>query len=400
MRYRRPARPIEGTPAFGTYAMFSADETIFAGHPFSTIGTAAHMRSHLRAAGRALLQPQVLDIYKYAERSDPDCRELVLGRETQGLPRGSIRVFYINGDEASGALKRLNDLGEPVSDGFNIVVPFWELPHYPREWAEQLNRFDAVWASSEFIRESLRTAGIEAPVVGGSVEIAAKPFLSRRRFQIRESAFAFLTFFDTTSFATRKNPQAVLDMFAQLKKRKPLDDLQLILKVKSGDANAAELARRFEGEGVMVISEPLTNFETESLVAAVDCFVSLHRSEGFCRGAGEAMSLGRLAMGTGWSVNVDFMSSGNSLLVNYALVPVGEDQYPHWRGQHWAEPDIDHAVHLAIRAIDDASWRESLTQQARMDIISSHGDTAIGLKILRELEAVASRSSARGTCSP
>lgn len=380
--------------------MFSADEAIFAGHPFSTIGTAAHMRSHLRAAQRALLQPRVLDIYKYAERSDPDCRELALGHETQTLARETIRVFYINGDEAPGVLKRLDELGEPVSDGYNIVVPFWELPHYPREWADQLNRFDAVWASSRFIQDSLRTAGIEAPLVGGSVEIAAKPFLSRRRFRIRESAFAFLTFFDATSFATRKNPQGVLDMFRQLRKRKPLDDLQLILKVKSGDANATELARQYEGEGVLVISEPLGNFETESLVAAADCFVSLHRSEGFCRGAGEAMGLGRLAMGTGWSGNVDFMSSGNSLLVDYALTPVGEDQYPHWRGQHWAEPDIDHAVHLAIRAIDDAPWRETLTRQARLDILSSHGDRAVGLQILRELEAAAGRATARRNAGP
>ena len=96
--------------------MFAADEAICAGHPFSTIGTAAHMRSHLRAAQRALLQPRVLDIYKYAERSDPDCRELLLGRETQSLTPGSIRVFYINGDEAklpryiSGVLARLQEV--------------------------------------------------------------------------------------------------------------------------------------------------------------------------------------------------------------------------------------------------------------------------------------------------
>ena len=48
----------------------------------------------------------------------------------------------------------------------------------------------------------------------------------------------------------------------------------------------------------------------QSLINACDCFVSLHRSEGFGRGLGEAMALGRLALGTGWSGNVDFMTAG------------------------------------------------------------------------------------------
>ena len=71
--------------------------------------------------------------------------------------------------------------------------------------------------------------------------------------------------------------------------------------------------------------------------------MSLHRAEGFGRGLGEAMALGRLALGTGWSGNVDFMTEKNSLLVRHRMVKLKRDEYPHWQGQSWAEPDLDHA---------------------------------------------------------
>ena len=52
-------------------------------------------------------------------------------------------------------------------------------------------------------------------------------------------------------------------------------------------------------------------------------------------------------MGTGWSGNVDFMTPANSLFVDYELVKLKRDDYPHWQGQSWAEPKLEHALDAA-----------------------------------------------------
>ena len=128
--------------------------------------------------------------------------------------------------------------------------------------------------------------------------------------------------------------------------------------------------------------------EMRSLINACDCFVSLHRAEGFGRGTGEAMFLGRLAMATGWSGNLDYMTSENSLLVNHRLVPVGDGQYPFAKGQVWAEPDLDHAVTLIESMLDDRARARMIAARGRSDIRLGHNFRAVGIRILDRLTEI------------
>ena len=67
-----------------------------------------------------------------------------------------------------------------------------------------------------------------------------------------------------------------------------------------------------------------------------DCFLSLHRSEGFGRGPAEAMFFGKPVIATGWSGNMDYMAPGTAFPVRYRLLPVGRGAYPFADGQVWA----------------------------------------------------------------
>jgi glycosyltransferase involved in cell wall biosynthesis len=133
-----------------------------------------------------------------------------------------------------------------------------------------------------------------------------------------------------------------------------------------------------------------------SLINACDCFVSLHRAEGFGRGPGEAMALGRLAMATGWSGNVDFMTAGNALLVNHAMVELAPDDYPHGQGQAWADPDIAHACALLRPVLDDPARGGAIARRGRAEVLLSHGNRAVGLRILARLERIAAASAGFG----
>jgi len=368
--------------------MSTAEESpvLFLGHPFSSIGKGQELRSNLQALLSLDERAQCLDIYGHATRTDAAHRALILPIETRRTD-ARLRIFHINGDEVQPALAHLDLDDAAMASARNVIVPAWELPRYPAEWAEALRRFDEVWAISSFVAEGLQAAGVPSHHIGQSAQLAPGPLLSRRSFGIRESAFVFLAFADASSYLTRKNPEAAVALFRNLRASRPFDDIQLVLKVKRSEEAlgplpfAVDLAR----DDVVLIDGLLDEQQQYSLIAQADCLVSLHRAEGFGRGLAEAMGLGCLALGTGWSGNMDFMSEENSLPVGYSLVPVNSGEYPHGAGQQWAEPDADHALWLAQRALDDQPSMTRLREQARTDILLKAGNRAVGLRMLNRM---------------
>jgi glycosyltransferase involved in cell wall biosynthesis len=107
---------------------------------------------------------------------------------------------------------------------------------------------------------------------------------------------------------------------------------------------------------ILVLEGDFPRADMLELIAACDCFVSLHRSEGFGRVLAEALSLGRPVVATYWSGNVDFADLGQQYLVEGALVPLQPGDYPTGDGQHWAEPDFEASV-AALRAAREDCFR-------------------------------------------
>jgi hypothetical protein len=363
------------------------------GHPYAPIGMGEQMRSHVQACNAVRLHHRVFDIFRYAQRTDAAHVRLLAELERDDVPAG-IRIFHINADEVERVIAAFEERGNSFADGHNIVVPAWELPAYPKEWALQLRRFDEVWALSRFIAESLATAGQQSHLVGQAVELEPGPCLPRRYFGIRESAFVLLNFFDLSSYSSRKNPDAVLALFERIRRDEPFCDVQLVLKVKDRERGAEEWAAKLKPDAqTKVIATPLDTFGVKSLINACDCFVSLHRSEGFGRGLGEAMALGRLAMATGWSGNMDFMTADNSLLVQHEMLKLKRDDYPHWRGQSWADPSIDHALALLRPVLADPTRGRAIAERGQAEVLRSHGNRVVGLRILARLQQIVTEST-------
>jgi hypothetical protein len=353
------------------------------GHPFATVGMGEQLRSYIAACQSVHLTFKVLDIFRFAARSDPSHCNLVERFEIDAPP-GGLRIFHVNGDEVAQAIKAFERRGGDFANGYNIIVPAWELPKYPVKWAKQLRKFNEVWALSHFIEKSLTTAGISSTYIGQPIEVPVGYFFPRKYFGIRESAFVLLHFLDLSSFSSRKNPEAVLSMFESLRQRREFSDIQLILKAKNGDADAEDwlLPIRRRVPEAHLLAKPMSALETRSLINCCDCFVSLHRAEGFGRCTGEAMFLGRLALATSWSGNLDYMTKENSLLVDHKLVPVGAREYPFGKGQVWAEADVGHAVDLLDSAIRDPAWARTVAATGRRDVRLNHGFRAVGLRVL------------------
>ena len=130
------------------------------------------------------------------------------------------------------------------------------------------------------------------------------------------------------------------------------------------------------GELGPVVDEVLSRARAFGFIQMCDCFVSLHRAEGFGLCLAEAMLMGKPVIATNYSGNLAFMHSGNSLLVDYTLAEIVEDNPIYKKGNHWAEPSIDHATELmrycynnpaeaaALGAVGQAEAKQKLSFKA------------------------------------
>lgn len=372
--------------------------TVLAGHPFAPIGMGEHVRSAFRAFESAGMQTRLFDIYGMNDRDDPDFETAFADKLTDRLSR-RLNIFHINGDEIELALSHRADPN--FNEAYNIIYPAWELSKYPAPWAKQLERFDEIWAPSEFIRASIQKAVSKTKTVVHmplAVDVHLSSFMTRRALGLPEHGFIYLFFFDYSSYMSRKNPFAVLEAFRRLVARHPNAPLYLVMKHKGGKPDAAD-AKAFDEivnalrDQIIVIDRTLKDNEVRNLMRAANAFVSLHRSEGFGRGLAEAMGLGVPAIGTGYSGNLDFMTPETSLLVDYDLKRLKPNEYPFAEGQEWAEPRIDHAVDLMEKVWVDPAFVHQLTARARRHLMTFFSPLATGLRYVERVETIMKASS-------
>jgi glycosyltransferase involved in cell wall biosynthesis len=160
-------------------------------------------------------------------------------------------------------------------------------------------------------------------------------------------------------------------------------------------AHLADLAKA--DPRITLLTGYLSRQDLWTLMASIDCFVSLHRAEGFGLGMAEAMACGKAVIATPWSGNVDFTRVENALLVDYALVELDRDLGPYRRGQRWAEPDVASAAHAMRRIAESRELRERLGERGRLTVAREISPEALAPLVdtrLRTLYALL-RASAR-----
>ena len=360
-----------------------------AGHPYAPIGMGEQARNCFRALKAVDVPVNMLDIYRHYPKPDPDfAAEFGSSLTRQLSPH--LNIFNINGDEVEPVMRHLDDPN--FEKAYNIVFPAWELESYPAEWGARLNRFDEVWTPSSFVAESV-SKSVNVPVVPMNLAVSPKlsSFLTRRALGLPEHAFLFLFFFDFSSYSSRKNPTAVIEAFKKAVAKEPKARMHLVLKAKGEPADKTQMAslqRAIESHAdqITVVDRTLSANETYNLIRNVDCFVSLHRSEGFGLGLAEAMALGTPVIATGWSGNMDFMSDETAFLVEHDFVEVKRGEYPFGDGQRWADPNIPDAADKMGHVWQERDAGLAKARCASREITRLLSPRAIGLRFLERLE--------------
>jgi glycosyltransferase involved in cell wall biosynthesis len=279
-----------------------------------------------------------------------------------------------------------------LGDRYVIGNWFWELPEWPDEWLAEFEFTDEVWAASRFIRDAV---SLKSPVpvvrIPPVVRLSHTKQFSRRQLGLPERRYLFLAMFDTKSVLERKNPLGTLRAFKQAFPGTD-ESVGLIMKFNNPDdqqpvmqALRAEMAGR---ENVFMLDHVMDRDELNSLIRVSDCFVSLHRAEGFGLGPAEAMSMGKPSIMTNWSGNTDYMTPDNSMGVDYELVKLGQDYGSYKAHQHWAEPDLEQAAYWMKTIVQDAELRQRIGGRAQETINSEFSPEAVGRLIQTRLDHI------------
>lgn len=286
----------------------------------------------------------------------------------------NVNLICVNADELPNFAQRVGR--QFFEDHYTIGLWAWELEEFPDSFSHSFSFLDEIWSISSFSQRAIarRTTkpvySFPLPIVEPSV----KEGVTRAQLGL-DDRFTFLFCFDFLSIFERKNPLGTIDAFC--KAFGPGEGPVLVIKVVNGDLDKINLERLRFAVGsrpdISIMDGYLEPEVNAALMASCDCYVSLHRSEGFGLTLAEALALGKPVVATGYSGNLDFMTPETSYLVPWrpGRVPSGCGPYP--EGARWAEPDLDAAAQILRQVYEAPSQAAEVGRRAREHVLNKHG---------------------------
>lgn len=313
----------------------------------------------------------------------------------------AINILHLNAESIPIAPMYLDK--NLFENAYNIGYFFWELPQVPAVHRLAIEMLDEIWVSSKYNQDTY--SGLtDRPVVkiGMAVETLPSNLIEksqiRRQYGIPEASFVFLTTFDSYSFLKRKNPadtiKAFLGAFANTD-----DNVCLVIKTHNfaaalGEVRAQSLVREIydlvkNESRIVVIDETIAYHTLISLKSAADCYVTLHRSEGWGFGAIEAMQLGLPVISTAFSGNLEFCTAETALNVNYEKRYLDRDDYIFVTpGDFWADADVGQASAFMRRVFEEPEIYKKVGLTAKIFVESNFSPPVIGKNMKQRLDEI------------
>ncbi len=360
---------------------------LLVGYPRGEFGIGSLLRLPALAFKEAEIPFGVFDFNPSSQASQNDNR---LDEWLTHLPEYSVNIFCIGADQLP-LLKKI--LGKQFFQGhYNILYGAWELSRLPEQLTGCLQGINEIWAMSSFMGQMFRRStslpvhDLQLPIVTYQSES-----ICPSQLQIPKNNFVFLFMFDFDSHVARKNPEAVIEAFKLAFPGLSSIPVTLVIKSINGERHEKERNRLKNKIGcdsrILQIHEVLPHSINTALMKCCDCYVSLHRSEGFGLTMAEAMLLGKPVITTGYSGNMDFTTTETALLVDYKLVPVQPGDYPFSHGEMWAEPNVQQACDYMLDLVKDSTFAKSLAEKGQELIRTSFSTTTMGDRYKKRLRS-------------
>jgi GT2 family glycosyltransferase/glycosyltransferase involved in cell wall biosynthesis len=301
-------------------------------------------------------------------------------------PSFDTNLICVNADQVPLFFESMR--GQLLPSARNIGLWAWEVDDFPSAMAGSERHLDEVWGISSFTAAALART-LTKPVRAFPLPVVVPEVRRRTRAELgMPEGFLFLFCFDYDSVFRRKNPLAAVAAFRQAFPDRT--GVVLYIKTTNAERHAAEdeaLRAAVAGCANIVIRDAyLSSDDYFSMLDACDCYVSLHRSEGFGLTVAEAMALGKPAISTAYSATLEFANESNSFPVPARVVEVGDGAPPYPPQSRWADPDVSAAAVQMTRVYTNRGAAAAVGARARADIESLCGPPARGPLLRRLLD--------------
>lgn len=382
-RWTRAERSPPITPRRAEPKKPPADGLNIVGHVRAESGVGEAARSIITSCLRANIPHKINALETNIHRK----QDATIPTADVGNPY-DVNIVHVNADQAESFFALM---GKKYFDGkYTVGYWLWEQSEFPERYHHTFSLYDEIWTASAFSHQALAAVS-PIPVVRMPLAVERTPQtpFTRKELGVAPDAWVFLYMFDVLSFVERKNPFGVIAAFARAFSSP--DRATLVIKVMNGE-HAPDVLQKLRtlqrSTPFRLLNSTLPRDDVSRLLQSCDCYVSLHRAEGFGLTMAEAMAFGKPVIATAYSGNLDFMRPHNSFGVNYSLVRLTHDVGPYRAGTVWAEPDTEHAASLMRRVYEDRKDAERVGAQAARDIRTHFSPGAVGTMIQQRLEVI------------
>ena len=300
-----------------------------------------------------------------------------------------INIICINGD---GVPVFAREAGRSFfEDRHTVALWWWEVGDPPASWSPAYELIDEVWVASQHLYDAIAPTS-PVPVVRIGLPVMEPRVAPRTRAELGlpEDGFLFLYVHDYHSVAARKNPCGAIEAFKRA--FAPGHGAKLVVKSINAQNVPHEhdrvLLAADDHPDITLIDAYVSAVEKNAMIAACDCYVSLHRSEGFGLTVAEAMLLGKPVIATRYGGTLEFTNDGNSYLVDWQPVKVGEGAHPYPAEGIWADPDLNQAAALMRKVLAEPERARERGRRARSEVIKRHSPRVAGESMRARLRTI------------
>lgn len=342
---------------------------IYHGHVFDSSGYGNAARAYIYALHNSGVELSVVDLSRHERQVRDPLVESLVGRSLEA----DFHLFHgIPPIWAREAFRVPNA----------IAMTVWETDSMPAQWRNTLNHVLEVWLPCDFNVSAFQHQ-LSKPVFKlphAMIPVAgASPPESNAALHVNADDFVFYSIFE---WQDRKCPLGQLTAYFRAY---PEDGPHMfVLKSNPGAVRAAEQtvdeARRQTGSlaRVAVHCEAWSEAELDALHRRGDCYVSLHRGEGWCYPLFEAACRGIPVIATAYSGPLEYLSEPAHQLVSYTLTSVQQPYIYYHPRMRWADPDLTEAAQRMLWVYGHRDEARGLAQAVAPALRARYAPETIG----------------------
>ncbi|MET3159981.1 glycosyltransferase family 9 protein [Bradyrhizobium diazoefficiens] len=270
-----------------------------------------------------------------------------------------------------------------------IAMTVWETDTMPQQWRNPLGHAIDVWLPCSFnvevFQQALRRKTFRLPHAAPDIRLNESGAAANDLLNLATDDFVYYSIFE---WQDRKNPEGIIEAF--LRSFPEENDAVLVLKSSAASASVAaamleQTRTRIGSRGRVMLRCESWNEETLSaLHARGDCYVSLHKGEGWGYPLFEAACRGTPVIATAYAGPLDYLDAEHHWLVRCVRSPVRQRYAFYHSSMRWAEPDLAHAA-------EGMAWVYKHREAARARALAA----AHGLRASFSFEQIGAMAKAR-----